>query len=155
MTRVRAQAEIMIACSPAEVFEYLANAETLPECVRDFASVKPTSDEEPAWGKEYSCRLRGGAATGTISWTEYEPGARLRWEGPPIGTRLGSLAPAGSWTLSGRPGCTYVTLVMAPARGGLLKLLAPLTYARMRRGALRGLGRLKETLEQQVRLAPV
>ena len=68
------ESEILISRPPAEVFDYLARAERLPEYVADFASVKQASDGEPGLGTQYSYEMVRGQTEGTFEWTEFEPG---------------------------------------------------------------------------------
>ena len=140
------ESEISIARPPAEVFEYIAHAEYLPEYVTDFASVSQVSDGQPAVGTRYSYKMARGA-TGTFEWTRFEPSSQLAWHGPAVKAGPGSMEPAGWWDLTDEAGGTRVKLVMAPTPGGLFKLLAPFMAAGMRKGNAQALERLKQRLE--------
>ena len=107
-----------------EVFDYLAHGEYLPEYASDFVWVKQTSGGAPGLGTEYAYKMVRGAE-GTFRRTEYravlETGvARSSGQSGP-----GTMAPSGSWELSDVGGVTRVKLVMSPAPGGLLRLMAP------------------------------
>ena len=140
------ESEITIGKPPAEVFDYLAHAEDLPDYVTEFESVSRQSDGEPGLGTRYSYKMSRGAQ-GTFEWTEFDPGSRLAWKGPAVKAGLGSMEPAGWWELTGVGGGTHVKLVMAPTPGGLFKLLAPFMAAGMRKGNEQALERLKQRLE--------
>jgi len=140
------EAEITVERSPAEVFDYIAHGEKLPEYVTDFSWVKQDSDGEPALGTTYSYKMARGAE-GTFNWTEFEPGSRLAWAGPPTKVALGSMETSGRWELSDTGSGTHVKLVMTPEPGGLFKLMAPLMAMGMRKGNAAALQRLKGKLE--------
>jgi uncharacterized protein YndB with AHSA1/START domain len=142
------EADITIQRPGADVFDYLAHAEHLPEYVTDFAWVRQTSEGEPRAGTEYSYEIQRGRTQGTFEWTDFQPSSRLAWSGPPARAGLGSMAPSGSWALSEVDSGTRVTLVMTPRPGGLFRLLSPLMSAGMRKGNARALERLKQKLER-------
>jgi uncharacterized protein YndB with AHSA1/START domain len=143
---MQVEAETTIARSPADVFAYLARAEDLPKYVDEFDWVKQQSEGEPALGTEYSYRMKRGAE-GTFDWTEFQPGSRLAWHGPPAKAGPGSMEPSGWWELSPEGDGTRVKLVMTPKPGGLFKLMAPFMAGGMRKGNARALERLKSQLE--------
>jgi uncharacterized membrane protein len=140
------ESEITVERPAAEVFDYIAHAEYLPEYVSDFESVQQTSEGAPALETEYSYKMKRGAE-GTFRWTRFEPTTHLAWEGPAVKAGPGSMQPAGSWDLSDAGAGTRVKLVMAPTPGGLFKLLAPFMTAGMRKGNEAALERLKSRLE--------
>jgi uncharacterized protein YndB with AHSA1/START domain len=142
------EADTVIQRPRAEVFDYIARAEQLPEYVSDFAWVKQTSAGMPGEGTEYSYQMVRGKVEGTFRWTEFEQPSRLAWHGPPARSGPGSMEPAGRWELSDESGGTRVKLVMAPKPGGLFKLLAPLMSLGMRSGNAKALERLKRRLEK-------
>jgi uncharacterized protein YndB with AHSA1/START domain len=131
----------------AEVFDYLARAERLPEYVDAFAWVRQASEGEPALGTQYSYKMARGQAEGTFEWTEFEPPSRLAWHGPPAKAGVGTMEPAGWWELTEEGGRTGVRFVMTPKPGGLFKLLAPLMTSSMRKGNAKALEQLKQRLE--------
>jgi uncharacterized protein YndB with AHSA1/START domain len=140
------EAEITVARSVAEVFDYIAHAEYLPEYVSDFETVEQTGEGAPGPETQYRYKMKRGAE-GTFRWTRFEPTSHLAWDGPPVKTGPGSMQPAGWWDLSDEGGATRVKLVMAPTPGGLFKLLAPFMAAGMRKGNAAALERLKSRLE--------
>jgi len=141
------EADIKVERPPAEVFEYLAHAEHLPEYVTDFATVQQEGAGEPARGTRYSYKMARGSASGTFDWTEFLRPSRLAWAGPPAKTGPGTMEPSGWWALSQEGTGTRIKLVMTPEPGGLFKLLAPLMSRSMRGGNAKALERLKERLE--------
>jgi uncharacterized protein YndB with AHSA1/START domain len=141
------EADIKVERPPAEVFDYLAHAEHLPEYVTDFATVQQDGDGEPARGTRYSYKMARGSASGTFDWTEFLPPSRLAWAGPPAKAGPGTMEPSGWWELSQDGTGTRIKLVMTPEPGGLFKLLAPLMSRSMRGGNAKALERLKARLE--------
>jgi uncharacterized protein YndB with AHSA1/START domain len=141
------EADIKIERPPAEVFDYLAHAEHLPEYVTDFSWVKQDSEGEPSTGTRYSYKMARGQASGTFDWTVFNRPSRLAWHGPRAKAGLGSMEPSGWWDLSEEGAGTRVKLVMTPEPGGLFKLLAPLMSRSMRGGNAKALERLKARLE--------
>jgi len=128
------------------VFAYLARGEDLPRYVDEFATVSQISDGQPALGTEYSYKMKRGAS-GTFEWTEFQPGSRLAWHGPPAKAGPGSMEPSGWWELSSEGEGTRVKLVMTPKPGGLFKLMAPFMAGGMRKGNARALELLRKQLE--------
>ena len=139
--------EIEVARPRAEVFDYLAHGERLPEYIPDFASVEQDSPGEPGRGTTYRYRMSRGSAQGTFEWTEFQPPDRLAWHGPPAKSGPGSMEPSGRWELSDSGAGTRVRLVMTPQPGGLFKLMSPLMGMGMRKGNRQALERLKAKLE--------
>jgi uncharacterized protein YndB with AHSA1/START domain len=139
------EAETTIARPPAEVFDYLAHGERLPEYVTDFESVEQASAGEPALGTEYRYKMKRGAQ-GTFEWTEFQSPSRLAWRGPPVKQGPGSMEPSGWWELSDADGGTHVKLVMTPRPGGMFKLMAPLMAMGMRKGNTKALDLLNQRL---------
>ena len=148
------EADITIERPRADVFDYLAHAEHLPEYVTDFASVRQSSEGTPRQGAEYGYEMVRGKVQGTFQWTEFSEPSKLAWHGPPAKAGPGSMEPAGSWELSDEGEGTRVTLVMAPKPGGLFKLMAPLMSGTMRKGNARALDLLKQQLEGGATPAP-
>jgi uncharacterized protein YndB with AHSA1/START domain len=146
---MQVEAETTIDRAPAEVFEYLAHAEYMPEYVTDFATVRQLSDGEPAQGTQYSYRMQRGSTDGSFEWTEFTPDSHLAWHGPKVKAGPGSMEPAGWWDLSAKGEATRVKLVMAPKPGGLFKVLAPFLAAGIRKGNEQALERLKQRLERE------
>ena len=112
------EAETTVDRPRAEVFDYIAHAERLPEYVSQFAWVKQDSEGEPRHGTRYSYKMEQGQAEGTFDWTEFEPHSRLAWHGPPAKAGPGSMEPAGWWELADEGAGTRVKLVMARSPGG-------------------------------------
>ena len=141
------EADIKVERPPAEVFEYLAHAEHLPEYVTDYAWVRQEGAGEPSGGTRYSYKMARGPASGTFDWTEFQRPSRLAWHGPPAKAGPGTMEPSGWWELSEEGTGTRIKLVMTPEPGGLFKLLAPLMSRSMKGGNAKALERLKARLE--------
>jgi len=144
---INTEAEITVNRPRAEVFEYIAHAERLPEYVDDFAAVNHEEPGEPARGHVYSYKMKRGGVEGTFEWTEFQPDDRLAWGGPPAKSGPGSMKPSGRWELSDDGAGTRVKLFMTPEPGGLFKLMAPLMKMGMAKGNHKALGKLKAKLE--------
>jgi uncharacterized membrane protein len=145
---VRAESDITVARARPEVFEYLRDAQRLPEYMTEFASVEQVTEGPPRAGTQYRYRMARGPAEGSFEWTKLVPSSHLAWSGPAARTGLGSMQPAGWWDLSDAPGgSTVVKLVMAPTPGGLFRLLGPFIAAGIRRTNQQSLQRLKQRLE--------
>lgn len=143
------ESEITVGRPRAEVFDYIARGERLPDYVSDFEWVRQDSDGQPTLGTSYSYKMARGAQ-GTFEWTEFQPHSRLAWHGPPAKAGPGSMEPAGWWELTEAGGGTRVKLVMAPKPGGLFKLMAPLMARSMSKGNAKALALLKGQLESTV-----
>jgi uncharacterized protein YndB with AHSA1/START domain len=144
---VQIESEITVERPRADVFDYIAHAERLPQYVTQFAWVTQDSDGEPAQGTSYSYKMARGSAQGTFEWTEFQPPSRLAWHGPAAKAGLGSMEPSGWWELTDAGAGTRVKLVMAPKPGGLFAVMAPLMSRSMRRGNDEALALLKQQLE--------
>jgi uncharacterized protein YndB with AHSA1/START domain len=132
------------------VFDYLAHGENMPHWMALFETVEQESAGPPAMGTVYRYKMAArGKAQSTFEWSEFEPGRRLAWEGPPIpmGPGLGSLEPSGEYELEERDGATRMTMRMHPRTAGLMSLLSPLMSRSMRKEAAENVQRLKRTLE--------
>src|SRR3954453_3632746 len=147
------EAETTVDRPRAEVFDYIAHAERLPEYVKQFAWVKQDSEGEPQRGTRYSYKMDQGQAEGTFDWTEFEPHTRLAWHGPPAKAGPGSMEPAGWWELTDSGGGTRLKLVMTPTPGGLFKLFAPFMSRGMKKGNAKAPGLLNNRLEGTSALA--
>jgi uncharacterized protein YndB with AHSA1/START domain len=148
------ESEITVERPRAEVFDYIARGERLPEYVTDFEWVKQDSDGEPALGTSYSYKMARGGTQGTFEWTEFQPHSRLAWHGPPAKSGPGSMEPAGWWELTDAGAGTRVKLVMAPKPGGLFKVMAPLMSRGMSKGNDKALALLKNQLESTAAAPP-
>jgi uncharacterized protein YndB with AHSA1/START domain len=145
---IHAEAEIQVERPRAEVFDYIAHAERLPEYVGDFEHVEQESEGEPRQGTTYRYKMKRGGVEGTFDWTEFRPPDRLAWAGPRVSQGPGSMAPSGWWELSDAgEGATRVKLVMTPEPGGLFKVIAPVIGLGMRRSNAKALQKLKSNVE--------
>jgi uncharacterized protein YndB with AHSA1/START domain len=144
---IHTEAEITIDRPRAEVFNYLAHAESLPAYVDDFDAVAHEEPGEPARGHVYSYRMKRGGVEGTFEWTEFQPPERLAWEGPAVKSGPGSMKPSGWWELTDEGAGTHVKMVMTPEPGGFFKLVAPFFKIGMSKGNVKALQRLKDQLE--------
>jgi uncharacterized protein YndB with AHSA1/START domain len=143
---IHTEGEITIDRPRADVFNYIAQAERLPEYIDEFETVNHEEPGDPAQGHVYSYKMKRGAE-GTFEWTEFHPHDRLAWAGPAAKMGPGSMKPSGHWELTDEGAGTKVKLVMTPEPGGLFKLMAPLMKRGMTKGNQRGLEQLKQKLE--------
>jgi uncharacterized protein YndB with AHSA1/START domain len=130
-----------------EVFNYLADGEHMPDWMDEFDIVIQTSSGPASKGTTYKYRMRRGSES-TFEWSEFEPGRKLAWRGPPIKGTLGSLAPNGSYTLTERDGSTHVAARFRPELGGAMKLARPLVARSLRRVFRGDFERLRKILEE-------
>ena len=131
-----------------DVFEYLAHGENMPRWMSTFETVQQASDGPPTKGTTYRYKMASrGKPESTFVWSEFQPGRKLAWAGPPIGVGPGTLEPSGEYELEEHEGATRVTMRMHPRTTGLATLLSPLMAWSMRREAAENVQRLKETLE--------
>jgi uncharacterized protein YndB with AHSA1/START domain len=144
---IHTEGEITVNRPRAEVFDYLAHAEHLPDYVGDFERVNHEQEGEPAQGHVYSYRMKRGGVEGTFEWTEFRPSDRLAWAGPAAKSGPGSMKPSGWWQLTDEAGGTHVKLVMEPEPGGLFKLMAPFMKRSMTKGNAKALEKLKANPE--------
>jgi uncharacterized protein YndB with AHSA1/START domain len=142
------ESHIDIARPPKEVFDYLADAESLPEYAADFDSVERTRGSGPGPDAVYTYKMRRGVE-GTFRHTVFRPHSKLVWQGPAARSGPGTMAPAGSWELREIDGGTRVTLTMSPVPGGLLRIMAPMLAASIRKTLPTALLLLKRRLEHQ------
>ena len=145
---IRTEGHTTIDRPAAEVFDYLAHAEHLPEFIDDFERVTHEQEGAPSQGHVYSYKMKRGAE-GTFEWAEFRPADKLAWQGPAIRQGPFTMQPSGWWELSEHDGHTHVTLVMTPEPGGLLKVLAPLMRRGITRVNERALEKLKTILESR------
>ena len=144
---IHTEAEVSINRPRADVFDYLAHAELLPEFVDDFESVTHEEAGEPERGHVYSYKMKRGGVEGTFEWTEFQPNEKLAWSGPPAKSGPGSMKPSGWWELTDEVAGTHVKFVMTPEPGGLFKLMAPFMKRGMDKGNAKALQKLKARLE--------
>jgi uncharacterized protein YndB with AHSA1/START domain len=143
------EAQIVVTAPRAEVFDYLAHAEYLPEYASDFVWVRRIQGAKPGLDAEYAYKMKRGTE-GTFRHSVYEPHSRLVWQGPPARSGPGTMAPSGMWELSDIERGTRVNLVMSPTPGGLLRIMAPVISKSVARQLPSSLTHLKERLEGNV-----
>jgi uncharacterized membrane protein len=141
---LRYEEEFLVGHPAAEVFDYLAHAEHLPEWTGEFGRAEKVGNEPPSRGSKYRLfRDRPPKAEWVLEWVEFDPGRSLHWEAR-------SSAPVvrgGSYTVSPNgDGQTHVKVVVEPTLGGPAKFLAPLLARRLRHHARRDIARLRARL---------
>jgi uncharacterized protein YndB with AHSA1/START domain len=145
---IKVENEVEIARPPEEVFEFLADGEKLPEWMRDFKSVEKTSDGPVGKGTKYKYRLSKPDKVSTFEYVDFEPGRRAAWEGPPVKTGPGGLAPRGRFELEPTRDGTKVLAAYEPEPHGYMKVMGPVVAYTLRKDSARDLERLKEILEE-------
>jgi uncharacterized protein YndB with AHSA1/START domain len=141
---LRYEEEFLVDRSPDEVFEYLADAEHIPQWAREFARAEKVGDGPPAKGMRFRLfRDRPPKAEWALEWTAFQPGRLLEW-------RASSSAPVvrgGSYTISpDGDGRTHVAVVVEPVLAGPARLFAFVLAPRLRHHARRDIARLRERL---------
>jgi carbon monoxide dehydrogenase subunit G len=140
---VRVEFTIEIARPPAEVFEYLADLEKLPEWQE--SAIESRVDGSLAKGSRITeCRrLFGRDVETALEVTAYEPPARLTLrslDGPVRFTVDHRLEEAG--------GATLLHFAGEAKPGGILRLAGPVVESKARQEFRRDFDRLKEILER-------
>ncbi len=141
---MRYEEEFVVARPAAEVFDYLADAERIPEWTGEFGRVEKVTADPPAKGSKFKLlRDRPPKAEWILEWVEFEPGRRLEWEArssaPVVRGGSYSISPDGN-------GKTRVGVVVAPTLGGPARFFAPLLARRLRHHAKRDVARLRARL---------
>jgi uncharacterized membrane protein len=139
--------EVTIGRPPEKVFPVVADGERLPEWMEDFERVEQLSEGPPALGTEYSYKFKRSPES-TFEWSEFEPGRRVAWSGPPLKTGPGSLQPRGGIDVEPAPEGSRVRVTLDPLPGGVMKAMLPLLRRSMRNGAVQSLSRLKALVER-------
>jgi uncharacterized protein YndB with AHSA1/START domain len=145
---IKVENQIEIARPPEEVFEYLTDGENLSEWMRDFESVEKTSEGPIGKGTKYRYRLSKPDKISTFEYVDFEPGRRAAWEGPPVKTGPGGLAPRGRFELEPARDGTVVHAIYEPEPHGYMKVMGPVVAYTLRKDSTRDLQRLKEILEK-------
>jgi uncharacterized protein YndB with AHSA1/START domain len=143
---VAARAETEIERPVQEVFDYLAHGEKLPDWVEEFEEVEQQSEGPPAKGTTYRYKMRRGGES-TFEWSEFEPGRRIAWDGPPLKSGPGAMRPRGGYELEEADGGTRVRMTQDPEMSGFMKLMAPFITRSLQKGAPKSLEKLKGILE--------
>jgi uncharacterized membrane protein len=139
--------EATVERPPEEVFPLVADGERLPEWMEDFERVEQVSEGPPALGTEYRYKFKRSPES-TFEWSEFEPGRRVAWSGPPLKTGPGSLQPRGGIDVEPAPEGSRVRVTLDPLPGGVMKAVLPLMRRSMRNAAVQNLSRLKAMLER-------
>jgi uncharacterized membrane protein len=139
--------EVTVERPPQEVFPVVADGERLPEWMEDFERVEQVSEGPPRLGTEYRYKMRRSPES-TFEWSEFEPGRRVRWSGPPVKTGPGSLEPRGGIEVEPSEDGSRVRVTLDPIPHGVMKLLMPVMRRSMRNGAIQNLSRLKALLQR-------
>jgi uncharacterized protein YndB with AHSA1/START domain len=139
--------EVTVERPPGEVFPVVADGERLPEWMEDFERVEQRSEGPPGLGTEYRYKMRR-APESTFEWSEFVPGRRVAWSGPPLKTGPGSLEPRGGIDVEPADEGSLVRVTLDPVPRGAIKLLMPIMRRSMRNGAVQNLSRLKALLER-------
>lgn len=139
--------EATIGRPPEDVFPVVADGERLPEWMEDFERVEQVSEGSPAQGTEYRYKFKRSPES-TFEWSEFEPGRRVAWSGPPLKTGPGSLQPRGGIDVEPAPEGSRVRVTLDPLPGGVMKALLPVLRRPMRKGAVQSLSRLKALVER-------
>jgi uncharacterized membrane protein len=139
--------EATVERPPEEVFPLVADGERLPEWMEDFERVEQVSEGPPALGTEYRYKFKRSPES-SFEWSEFEPGRRVAWSGPPLKTGPGSLQPRGGIDVEPAPEGSLVRVTLDPLPGGVMKVVLPLMRRAMRNGSVQNLSRLKALVER-------
>ena len=139
--------EVTVERPPGQVFEVVARGERLPEWMGNFERVEQASEGPPALGTEYRFKMRRTPES-TFEWSEFEPGRRVAFSGPPLRTGPGSLEPRGAIDVELADGGSLVRVTLDSVLRGAIRLLMPIMRRSMRNGAFQNVSRLKTLLER-------
>jgi uncharacterized membrane protein len=139
--------EATVERPPEEVFPIVADGERLPEWMEDFERVEQVSEGPPRLGTEYRYKFKRSPES-TFEWSEFEPGRRVAWDGPPLKTGPGSLRPRGGIDVEPAEEGSRVRVTLDPLPSGAMKVVLPLMRRSMRNGAVQNLSRLKALVER-------
>jgi carbon monoxide dehydrogenase subunit G len=137
-TTVHVTVEVDIERPREAVWAFVSDITRAPEWIEEFVESHLASGGEPQVGSIVSYTIEPGPRTGTMELTEWDPPRRLAWDGPPLRSMGGGIAPRGSVELSERgAGRTHLVWDVQPALTGLTVLLKPYLqrWARRHRGA--------------------
>jgi uncharacterized protein YndB with AHSA1/START domain len=129
-----------------EVFDYLARGENLPQWMSTFDSVEPASQSEPGQGTTYQYKMSRGAES-TFEYSEFVPGQRIAWAGPPVQAGPGTISPRGSFELDDKGGGTHLLMSLDPELSASMKAMGLMMKRQMKKDAKEDLVRLKQLLE--------
>jgi uncharacterized membrane protein len=148
---LRYEEEFFVGRPVSEVFEYLANAEHIPEWTDEFARVEKVGSDPVAKGSKFRLfRDRPPKTEWVLEWVEFEPGRRLEWEA----RSSTPVVRGGSYTVGLDGGArTKVNVVVEPSLGGPARFLAPVLGRRLRHHARRDIARLRERLSAGLGIA--
>jgi uncharacterized protein YndB with AHSA1/START domain len=139
---------ISVTAPIERVFGYFAALDRVPEWMpEDFAAVRPVTGDTPGAGARFRYTTTAGIS-GDWVVQEFDPPRVLAWHGPPARAgRLGAVEGRGRYEFRQDGPGTEVTVLVEPRFRGLLRLLAPVSAARIARKLPRQLERAKKQLE--------
>ena len=141
-------AQVEIEAPRDAVWAVVSDPERLPEWFEEFESAHQESEGPPGVGTVTRYTLRQGHRSGTAEVTEWEPGAKLSWDGPPLAWLGGAGRPRGSFELSDAgEGRTLFTGHFRPQLSGLQVLLSPYLKRWLRRARRASALKLKAMVE--------
>jgi uncharacterized protein YndB with AHSA1/START domain len=147
-TDLEVTAQVEIEAPRDAVWAVVSDPERLPEWFEEFESAHQESDGPPRVGAVTRYTLRQGHRSGTTEIVEWEPGAKLSWDGPPVAWFGGGARPRGSFELTDAgEGRTHFTGHFRPQLSGLQVLLSPYLRRWMRRARGASVQKLKAMVE--------
>ena len=130
-----------------EVFDYLARGENLPQWMSTFESVQPASQDAPGQGTSYAYKMTHGGAESTFEYSDFVPGQRIAWTGPPVKAGPGTISPRGSFDLEDKGTGTHLSMSLDPELSASMKAVGMMMKRQMKKDAKEDLSRLKQLLE--------
>src|SRR6478609_2389219 len=131
---IEARLETLIARPPEQVWDFVSDLTRLSEWLEEFRAVVKESEGPVGKGTVFRYTIDPGSRTSTVWLTEWVPGSRLAWDGPPLAWRVGAMRPRGYFRSARRGRGPHVAyqLLRPESQGGMV-LLAPLTKRWLRR----------------------
>jgi uncharacterized protein YndB with AHSA1/START domain len=146
-TSLDVEIEAYIDAPPVDVWNFVSDAERLPEWLEEFQRVVKETADPVGVGSVFRYTIEPGPRTGTIEIVEWQPGRRFAWDGPPLSWHGGGARPRGSFEVTADRGGTRFVSHYRPQLTGTMVLLHPYMKWWVRRQRTADTARMKELIE--------
>ncbi len=145
---IEVRLETLVGQPPEQVWDYVSDLKRLPDWLEEFRAVVQESEGPVGEGTVFRYTIDPGNRASTLWLTEWVPGSRLAWDGPPLGWLVGAARPRGYFeVLDAGEGQTWFISCYRPELQGGMILFAPLMKRWLRRQRRIDGDRLKALLE--------
>jgi uncharacterized protein YndB with AHSA1/START domain len=146
-TSIEVVVEVEIERPQSTVWDYLVDAERIPEWIGEVTEARLISEGSPGVGSLVRYTVEGDRS-GTWEIVEWDPSRRFAWDGPPLPWAGGGVRPRGSQTLAAAgEGRTLLVSRYQPELIGTLVLMRPYLRRWLRRQRRKDAQTLKLILE--------